>query len=493
MRNTSSQYNNKTAKLKVFSKKNLLRKIYPSKTSHEIPDDFLSKSGYTKSLIVKDLHRLIDCNCHVSYINRRIKKEKKIHKSIKIFDTNHCNIYALCPICAEKVSRRRRERYRDDIKRLAARHEKIYMVTFTVRPAKTFNEAYKRLTFAIRKYVLMGQLRGAGTNGAERRSRGEAAKIKAMALSKEIKIGRDSGLWHLHAHAIVFTDIEIDYSVFDTKKKKLIIKDYKERFGRSPKKEELAPAVKKWHTLEIVNTESGEIKETTIPVSKASMEWVKATGNTGANVHFSPMKGDPDSIYSQCIEVIKYTSKVSDFTREQILEILVNRKGKRFFSTYGSLYNIEKEEAGETEQLLENTGLEGFVWSREKDRLVRMNKREMADVEFKYANQDKLYEAKSKIMKGYHLKEDVKKKIIKEYEHRRRGDRKGLLEYKATVIMSIDDLESAYTMYKRKTYKLYMNIQSTGRDEIDMPSPIQRHFLKDAFLFIREETKNQGV
>ena len=505
-KNNIKKYNKKVGKLKNFSKRNLYKKIYPSLLRQSIPQDYLTTEGITKETVLSDLYRLIDCNNNISYL--KIKKliktfsddiliDSKVVKENSIFHTNHCNIFSLCSVCAEKVSRRRREKHRDGIQYLVDNSKYVYMVTFTTLDAKTFNQSYYNLTEAIRKYVLMGQKREYGKGG------GEFAKIKGMAISKEIKLGKYSKDWHVHGHGIVFTDDEIDYSIYNQEKRKEIQKRASKK-GRKATKEELRAAVINWGKIDTneIDENTGEIKQKKIPVSKASAEWIKATGGTSANIKFSPIK-HPDAkrvnskfrnipIDKSCHEIIKYTSKISDFNADQIIEILTNRKEKRFFTTYGDLYDYwdksNRTRVHIEETILKLLDLKGYMWSNKNNKLIPMNRPEREHMRQRYKNRDNLKRVQSEIMQCYYIKEDMIKKIMSEYmDVLKREKEKPVRERvrpkvaqmrKLNTIQNINDLNGAYVLHKRDIFKKYMNIPRIDKKNIKFTGIQNAFFIK---------------
>lgn len=471
---TKNKYISRPSKLKKFAVKSLYRKIYPTTLNHKIQDDFLTYEGYTKKQLIKDVYRLIDCNKKISFIHKTVIQGNEHIQKEEIFEVNHCNIFALCPVCAEKVSRRRREKHRGEILLLAEKYEYAYMINFTTRNAETFELSYSQLRTAMRKYILMGQMRGVNAKGETVRSHGEASKIKAMAVSIEIKKGKNSKMWHVHGHAIAFCDRRIDYQMYDQEKKLKIIKDYKEINKRNPPPEKLRPAVNNWGTVELIDSD-GVLYDHVVPVSKATMEWIEATSGTSSNIKFIPLRGTPEKIYQQCIEVIKYTSKVQSFSRQDIIEILVHRKGKRFFSTYGELYNLNNPRCKDDENILYVEGITGFVWSPKEKKLIPMTKEDVNESARRYENRETIYRAQGTIMKAYYEKEAVLKKIMNECVQNKNG--KNWVTYKKMVIKHIDDLESAYNYAKRKIYNNIMKV-SYRLPKLFRPTPLQKMYHK---------------
>lgn len=474
MLKTKNKYISRPSKLKRFAKKSLYRKVYPSFLRKDIPEDFLTIHGYTKEQLIKDVYRLMDCNQRMNFIHKTVIENNNHIKKIKLFEVNNCNIFTLCPICAEKISRRRREKYKNEIMDLAVKYDYVYMVTFTTRNADTFNESYLQLRKSLRKYILMGQLRGVSPSGEEIRSGTEISKIMAMAVSIEIKKGKNSKKWHVHGHAIVFCNERIDYQIYDTNKKLEIKAEFKDKFGHSPNPADLHPAVIKWGNIELVDND-GVVENHKIPVSKASAEWLYATGGMSSNIKFSPLKGTAKEIYNQCVEVIKYTSKVQSFSREDIVEILINRKGKRFFSTYGELYNKHSPKVSEDENILYVEGVTGYVWSEKEKDMIPLSGAEKSEIARRYENREKIKQAQGLIMKAYYEKESILKNIMRETMENQKRD--NWTDYKKMVIKHINELESAYDYAKRK---IYNNVMKTSYKvpEFMRPTPIQKMYTK---------------
>lgn len=489
------KYNNKAEKLKAYSKINVYRKIRPAFIAKKIPNDYITENGYTKEQLMRDVYKLIDCNNTISFLNRDVKvydkkeEKHKIKADSKQFDSNQCNIFTLCPICSEKHASRRREKYKEEIKALSEQYPYSYMITFTVRDEPTFDLAYNSLTEAIRRYVLMGQLRGHDSDGTEIRSQGEASKIKAMAVSKEITIGEKSGMFHVHAHAIAFTDDRLDYSVYDADKKFQLISEYKKKHGKRPEKKSLIPAIREYAELEVIN-KHGEIEIEKIAISKASKEWISATDGISSNIRFDLMKGRPENVFAQCIEVMKYTSKIADLRPEQIVDVLANRKGKRFFTTYGELYNVKNPVKEEVEEI-ENTDLNGYVWDTKKEKMVPMDARQKGFLDLKYQKFEQYKKSKSVVMKAWYIKEGVKKGIVKSfniamsekerlqkiisslkpgkmrmiYENELSENLKCVPGIRKIYVNRIDELENVYIHYKKTAFKMFMGLKIRAKDK----------------------------
>ena len=139
------KYTQKSSKLKRFSKKSFYRKIWPSSISKDIPDNLITKTGYTKRLLIKDLWKLIDCTKSLSYVKGYYKKGKQLIDFIKMFNSNFCNIFVLCPSCGEKVGRHRRKKYEKKIKECSEKYPHKYMLTLSTRNETTFELSFDNL------------------------------------------------------------------------------------------------------------------------------------------------------------------------------------------------------------------------------------------------------------------------------------------------------------------------------------------------------------
>jgi len=475
-------------KLKQYSRKNLYTKIYPSFIRKNIPDDLLTSDGYTKEKLIKDIYKIIDCNNKITYVNTEVRASKdlivngkvigkkgNIVKKIKPFEMNSCNIYALCSICAEKLSRRRRKKYKNDIENLARKYKYTYMMTFTTASCTTFNESYKNLRIALRKYLLKGQLRGVKNTGEEMRGNSEVSKIKAMALSIEIKKGANKGLWHVHGHAIVFCADKLSYSIYDQEKKKILIAECKAKYNRKPLKEELNKLILEYGYIDKVD-KHGEIIKTKIPVSPVSRDWINATSGQSCNINVNLLKGTSSEKADQCIEVIKYVSKISSFTSDDMIEILLHRKNKRFFSTYGELYKREPKNIQEDEEILKTETITGYVWRNKEEKLLPMQKEELKKSKERYDKRELIYKAQGLIMKAYYQKKDILELIMKETIKAKKNNNNWKI-YKLATITHINDLEAAYSHTKKIIYTKVLNAPYQGKI-LSRKTPIQKMYIQ---------------
>jgi plasmid rolling circle replication initiator protein Rep len=248
---------------------------------------------------------------------------------VKIHNANYCHNPVVCPVCADRVSKRRRALFSDPIKRAVRRfavneacgdwrseypkgYTGVYFATATIKDGNNLKERIDTLLNAIKKMRKMGQKREAG------RSKGEWSKVRAGISNVEIKIGSGSGSWHVHTHFLLFTDSPIDI-----------------RTDQSPY---------------FIDRENGEKYQ----VSKFNHEWYTATHGEGINfdvrpvefknnVHGRECKTFEESVEAQAQEVLKYstllsTNKGTDILNAaQYIELIQRRGNRRLFNTIGLL------------------------------------------------------------------------------------------------------------------------------------------------------------
>ena len=466
----------KQGNIKYFSKY-LFGLLNREPASLIIPNETLHPDGTTKKDILHDCRKITKCSRIVNYKKSSVKKTFNpefnpqpaeipapvIEKKEQNFNTNYCNIPLICHTCAEKGARRKWTLLEPQIKKLIIKYPYVYFITFTTRDNPDLNQNYDTLNESLRKFYLMGQTRTTG-----KRSGGEAAKIKASTIAKEIKKGKNSSNYHIHAHTIAFCDKKLDYSVYDAKLKNKIVTEYREAHeGQNPPKELLKIAWK--DTGEIVDHDTGEIKD--IPFSKLTREWYEVTNGEGINLDIKPLlwpnmkrKITQEDLFDTIREAIKYTCKVSDFTREEIIEILSNRKDKRFFSTTGELYDQQTEEQFITEEI-EIDRLFGYAWNPVNKKMEKLNKRHEAFLYDMIERATVYNEYKSKVMQAYTKKDSMKKYIMKSYlemiTEPQHAENKNL---KLSVISALDKLTETYMAIKRTLYKTIILTTDNGND-----------------------------
>jgi hypothetical protein len=242
-----------------------------------------------------------------------------------------CNDSYFCPVCAENRSNKRYFTARDRIKKAVADGHRLYFVTMTVKDQADPYEQYDTLANGIREFQRIGQ---------KGRS-GEWSKVKGAYINFEAKKGEGSGMFHIHAHAILAVRGKLDYSVF-----KYPLKTLARNLGRRLTPEEVK-------AVPLLN-EDGK--------SKIEKEWIQATGGKGAIFNVIPIKSksilgangeqpidathlknlpgsDSNEQRNPIRELFKYPAKMADFIGDfsfnEIGELYDCLKGRRNFRATG--------------------------------------------------------------------------------------------------------------------------------------------------------------
>jgi hypothetical protein len=321
--------------------------------------DYVSSTGLTVEDIaekidkVKDCATLIELKEHFCQIGNDPNNTEQI---LKISAANYCKQPAICTICAQRVSQRRKAIYSDPIKEQAEMCEETYidklgierfkryayMITYTVNDGYSLSERLYHLKESKKNFRKMGQRRSSG-----KRSGGEASKIVAGLSTVEIKRGKNSGCWHVHSHDLVFTNAPLNYRVYDHDKKKLLEKKY----GKNIPEEKLKEAA----------LIKAKFRNKIIPVSKASFEWLRATNGDSIDISIDRIYHVPksakgrkkrmfekmsfaESVNYQSKECIKYPLKPWEVSAADSIEMLCETFNKRMVATYGEFYGLKNDD-----------------------------------------------------------------------------------------------------------------------------------------------------
>jgi len=452
----------KMEQLKHYSENELYKKLKSS--FNGLSESFLTENLQTKKSIKEKIDRIINCSTrqiiHKSKItgivdttDGTIRENKNIPEKTNLYFGNSCNQYLLCPVCARKHADILKAKYHDKIKSESQKYKYAYMITFTLENQLSFNDGYDLLQESIRNFRRQGQKRNNG------KSRGESGKILSGIGCGEVKEGEKSKKWHIHNHFIVFTNEKLDYSVYDPEKKQSIILQYKRELNRYPTKDELRPAVKNFVTV------NDKIR----PVSKLSYEWYKATGGRGINIDCRPLETKTKNVSDAVNEVIKYASKINELPEYKLLEILVNKDKKRFFTTWGTMRKKTEESEGETvkdtEELLTVDYMDSIVYNYSSGKYTRdgLTERDNEIVLELYAKREKLKEYRAKINKARvlnnRLMDDLKRLVILHGL----SDEKNNLK----VIFEVDSLRKAYKTYLEYIFRHTVNIPKLRNRRLD--------------------------
>ena len=187
-------------------------------------DDYISPSGNTKNDFKRLIDRVSRCSDHGTIQHSTIASRTtgEITDTYKTVESNRCNIYTMCPICASAKRARITEElrpYLETAKEISGIN--FYMATITIENSFDAGQAYNHLRKSWTDFVKMGQRRDGAT-----RSAGEAAKIIGSLLSIETVEGKEPGSYHVHGHALIVANEKIDYQVYDQDKRRDLEKIY---------------------------------------------------------------------------------------------------------------------------------------------------------------------------------------------------------------------------------------------------------------------------
>lgn len=311
----------------------ILARLAGSGALEALPLDYVSKSGLTRADIAGKIAAMAGCASH-------IERRQRPGGSESVSTSHHCQNPLTCQVCAKAIQTRRRSRLLPKVLECSKKYPHIYKVVFTLPDSADLREAGRRLKRSLLAFRKMGQRRGPG-----KFSKGEWSKVRAGVMSIENKRGEGSGLWHVHAHAVLFCDSPIDFSMYDQEKKKKL----SEKYGRNIPRELLE-----------------QIKNA--PMSKAAFEWNIASGGaTDISIErlrkippeisnpnsrfFSPEKlqmfaqmSYGESLIYQVKEAIKYDTDFNSIeTAADIITIMTDCRAGRFYATFGDFRRVDFE------------------------------------------------------------------------------------------------------------------------------------------------------
>jgi hypothetical protein len=142
----------------------------------------------------------------------------------------------------------------------------------------------------------------------------------------EVKRGKGSGKWHPHAHALVFCDKRLDFSVYNQAEKSALETTWGDKIP--PER------------LRAIARDFVPFDGDTVPVSALTKEWYTATGGDSLNLDARPIRdgGPYGDITNQVKEVVKYPVFLDKEARNptDLPEIIEATYNRRFFFTYGA-------------------------------------------------------------------------------------------------------------------------------------------------------------
>jgi hypothetical protein len=268
--------------------------------------DYVSPTGLTVTDLKEKLHRFRECAESL---------EIRDYKSVgeKVHNGSWCHNPAFCPVCASRVQSRRRGLLRPAIRRAIREYPYAYIFTITQADQAQLAPMLHDIKDSFRRFRLKGQRRKLPGGGYDY-SRGEWSKVRAGIMSWEVKRGEGSGLWHAHAHALVFCDKPLDYGY---------------------------------------STGAGVF-------SKLKTEWIEATGGAGENINARRLTNPPDlsnikddraraktaakfrglgyvdSVWEQSKEVTKYVAMLDNRGSDDTITVAIDTHGFRMFNKFGA-------------------------------------------------------------------------------------------------------------------------------------------------------------
>jgi hypothetical protein len=285
----------------------------------------------------RDLYEKLDAIAACASI---LELRKYDSGEVKIHNANYCHNPVVCPVCADRVSKRRRSLFSEPIKRAVRRfgvspecgdwksewpkeYTGVYLATATIRNGPGLKEHIDTLKNAEKKMRKKGQKREIG------RSLGEWSKVVAGISNIEIKEGSGSREWHTHDHFLLFTNEPLDI-----------------RIEGSPY------YVPKRGNETGVGISGNGASEEKIHVSKFNFEWYESTGGEGINFDVRPIQYRrnvngrecntfEESVAAQAQEVLKYSTLLSSkkgtdvLSAAQYVELIQRRGTRRLFNTIG--------------------------------------------------------------------------------------------------------------------------------------------------------------
>lgn len=332
-------------KLKNWNQ-NIVSKLVETDVYKGLDENFLTDKGLTANDIKYKIDSLNSCADIL-----QVSVEKKKHT---VHSANFCRAHCVCPICASRVQSMRRARFTDHIKAASTNYKNAYLVTWTIESRANLAGMVDDMLKFVRRFRKMGQKR-ITRNGEKTHSKGEWSKVKGGLISYEIKKGKRSQKWHVHAHAIVFSNVPLDYRLgYDTVRKN----------GKN------------------------------YDVSKIQKEWFLSTNGEGLNINVQKMQRIPkkcsksnrykyskmtyaQSIGEQAKEVLKYQSKLNPNDSGDIIEILSASHYRRMFTALGCFYGIKGDDFELKIEDADKKDIYTIFWDKEKGEYCRTMEKDL--------------------------------------------------------------------------------------------------------------------
>ena len=308
---------NRQATLKKYHDTHNFHKLLYAKA--KIPEDYFHpKTLVTRDIIHAKIEKIINCS-NLNMQSQDIDCDTGEISPFSLYNSL-CGVYVVCPVCARVRGEMIWKKYSDRVNSMHKKYRYAYSITFTLENISKFEDMYSLMNGSLSRFFKQGQKRGV----FGQRSGGESSKIKAAIASIEVKTGKGSNLAHVHLHMLAFTDIKLNYVIYDQKKKAVLQQVYPVRIPK--------------HKLEEIATDFMDYRGGKIATSKLRTEWYTATFGNSINIKCKKLKENA-SIKKALIEVVKYPIKTNHMNESLFMDVLLNRDNKRFLRIYGEMIN----------------------------------------------------------------------------------------------------------------------------------------------------------
>jgi hypothetical protein len=108
-----------------------------------IPENFVSKAGYTKSDLLEKIDNQKKCSS--SLVINYDTSDNNTLDDAHVSHSNYCNCKATCNICNSKHQWKKRKKYSDKIINMIEQFNYVYFVTFTLKNGEFLQERLNHL------------------------------------------------------------------------------------------------------------------------------------------------------------------------------------------------------------------------------------------------------------------------------------------------------------------------------------------------------------
>jgi plasmid rolling circle replication initiator protein Rep len=132
---------------------------------------------------------------------------------VRLVDATFCGKHLICPLCAIRRGSKMVQEYlaRFQVLRNENPALKASMVTLTVKNGDDLEERFKHLKAGMQ--TLKGRRKNFKSKGW---GRSEWRKVLGEVGAIEVKKGKNSNLWHPHAHILILHEEEIDWNALSS-------------------------------------------------------------------------------------------------------------------------------------------------------------------------------------------------------------------------------------------------------------------------------------